>query len=121
MRTIEEILKGLNEEEKQLLADTIKFGNWGDCEVRFLKDDCYATGYITNDAYQGGHFERRGLSNRFKSLFKSLGLEGNKYSKRSEEIAWSYDWWGDGSGSVLFIRDGLDVQFDEWARKYNTK
>ena len=54
MRTIDEILNVLNDEQKQLLADTINFG-----------------------------------------------------------------WWGDGSGSVLFIRDGLDIQFEEWAKNYN--
>ena len=120
MRTMNQILENLNDEQKQLLADTINHGSWGDCEVEFnnAKID-YATGYITNDAYKGGHFERKSLSTRFQSLFKALGLEGTKNSKRNNEMRWIYDWWGDGSGSVLFIRDGLDAEFEQWAREYN--
>lgn len=118
MRTIDEILNVLNDEQKQLLADTINFGCWGDCSQEFADDDDMAMGYITDDAYQGNHFPRRSLSTRFQSLFKALGLEGNKYSKRCVEFKWIYDWWDDGSGSVLFIRDGLDIQFEEWAKNF---
>lgn len=120
MKTLNEILANLNEEQKQLLADTINHGGWGDAEVEFNNNEiAYGDGYITDEAYRGNHFERKSLSNRFRSLFKALGLEGNKYGKRSDEMKWMYDWWGDGTGSILFIREELSPEFEKWAKEYN--
>lgn len=117
MKTMAQILENLNEEQKQLLADTINYGSWGDSEVSFEDGDDFGYGYITDEAYKGKHFERRTLSKKFQSLYKALGLKGDKYEKSSIEMVWMYDWWGDSSGSVLFIRSGLDVEFEKWARE----
>lgn len=119
MKTLEQILNNLSDEQKQLLADTIIYGGWGDSEVKFQDDEDYGYGYVTNDAHKGGHFNRRELSRRFQDLFKALNLEGSKWAKCTEEMAWFHDWWCDGSGSVLFIRSGLDGAFEKWARTYN--
>ena len=116
MRTLDEIISNLTDDQKQLLADTINYGAWGDCQETFNGELAYAYGYITDDAYRGGHFVRRSLSNRFRSLFKALGLEGTKWSKKNGEMVWIYDWWGDGSGSILLIREELSDQFEEWAK-----
>ena len=118
MRTLEEILKGLNEEQKLLLADTINYGSWGDCDMEFNGKTFDAWGYITDDAYMGNHFVRRELSLRFKNLFKALGLVGTNREKTCGEFTWVYDWWEDGSGSVLFIRDELVEDFEKWAENY---
>lgn len=32
MRTCNEILAALNDEQKVLLADTLNYGSWGDCD-----------------------------------------------------------------------------------------
>lgn len=119
MKTLDQILSNLTDEQKQLLADTINYGGWGDSEVVFADDEDFGYGYVTDDAHKGNHFIRRELSNRFQSLFKALNLEGSRWSKCNEEMAWFYDWWGDGSGSVLFIRTGLYDDFENWARNYN--
>ena len=119
MKTLEQILANLSDEQKQLLADTINFGSWGDSEVRFADGDDYGYGYVTDDAHKGNHFVRRELSRRFQYLFKALHLEGSRYAKMNTEMAWFYDWWNDGSGSILFIRTGLYEDFETWARAYN--
>lgn len=118
MRTLENIISNLTEEQKQLLADTINYGAWGDCQEYFSEEEpcVYVYGYITDDAYRAKHFERRTLSNKFRSLFKALGLEGDRWCKRSGEMVWRYDWWDDGSGSVLFIREELSDEFEAWAK-----
>lgn len=119
MRTLTEIIASLNNEQKQLLADTIKYGFWGDCEMSFAEGEIWCNGYITNDAFKGGHFERKTLSIKFQGLFKALELKGDKYGKENGEMMWIYDWWGDGSGSVLFIREELCNDFENWAKNYN--
>lgn len=119
MKNLNEILANLNDEQKQLLADTIKYGSWGDCQEYFGDECVYVDGYITDEAYKGNHFVRKELSNRFKSLFKALGLEGTKYSKKNDTMVWHYDWWGDGSGSILLIREELSGEFEKWAKEYN--
>ena len=118
MRTAAQIISSLNEGQRQLLADTINHGGWGNCDTYFKGEYAYAYGYITDQAHLGGHFERRPLSNRFRSLFKALGLNGDKKSKDSAEMQWIYDWWEDGTGSVLFIRDCLVRDFEDWAKNY---
>ena len=107
MKNLEQILANLNEEQKQLLADTINYGCWGDSQEYFGEECVYVYGYITDEAYKGGHFIRRELSNRFRSLFKALGLTGNRWHKESDTMKWCYDWWGDGTGSILLIREEL--------------
>lgn len=119
MKNLNEILANLNDEQKQLLADTIKHGYWGDCQENFGDECVYVDGYITDEAYKGNHFVRKELSNRFKSLFKALGLEGTKYSKKNDTMVWYYDWWQDGSGSILLIREELSGEFEKWAKEYN--
>lgn len=94
---------GLTEDEKLLLADTIKHGEWGDCDMEFEEGGKsvtdYAIGFCTNDAYEGGHFERRKLSSMFKKLYKKLPKQYFNHCS---------DWWDDGSGDMMFIRTPED-------------
>ena len=121
VRTFNEILSNLNDEQKQLFADTIIHGAWGDTDTIFKgeTEPVMVYGYITDLAYQGKHFERKSLSNRFRDLFKALGLEGNGHEKQSDTMQWMYDWWGDGSGSILLIREDMTDEIEEWAKNYN--
>lgn len=124
MKTFNDILSLLTNDEKQLLADTILKGGWGDCEMEFVNEDgetetawCY--GYCTNDAHKAGHFSGRKLSAMFRSLYKKV--ETKRFSSQSgagEIICHCNDWWGDGSGDMLFIRDPFDNEANEWARNY---
>ncbi len=121
MKTKDEILEALNDEQKQLLADTINHGVWGDCDAFIDGKNVWANGYITDLAYHGEHFVRKELSIRFQDLFKALGLKGNSKEKQSDSMLWIYDWWEDGSGSILLIPETLAAELEAWAREYNKK
>lgn len=121
MRTLAQIVGNLDNDQRQLLVDTINHGGWGDTDTFFKgeKEPVRVYGYITDLAHKGNHFERRSLSNRFKELFKALGLKGNSKSKASDVMQWIYDWWEDGSGSILLVREELTGDLEKWAKNYN--
>lgn len=119
METIEIIISELTDDEKQLLKDTIRYGEWGDCDQEFLSDKkevytapCY--GYCTNDAKCGGHFKGREISNMFRSIYRKLCTYNSKH-QIGEYISHCNDWWGDGSGDMLFIKSPYDEAFMVWA------
>lgn len=118
--TIEEvksIVSVLTEEQQQVLKDTIRYGFWGDAEATFLNEkgeivEGWADTYITNDAKRGGHFTGRKIAGLFRSIYSKLcPVKG-----RGKVISHCSDWWGDGSGDVLFIRSVYVLAFEEWAR-----
>ena len=118
MKTIEEIVSVLTDEQKQLLKDTIVYGSWGDCDYEFIGQDGkpetdYACGYITNYAKKAGHFSGRKVSEIFRSMYRRLGLVGGI----GEIISHASDWWEDGSGDVLFIRDKYVRLFEQWSKE----
>ena len=125
MKTWKETLELLTEEQKQVLADTIIYGGWGDCDMTFVNEDGedverYCYGYITNHAKDGGHFSGRKLSALFRSLYSKV--ETKRYHSRSgagEIICHYNNWWDDGSGDVLFIRGDVCDEAEAWAREYN--
>lgn len=118
MKTIEEIVSVLTDEQKQLLKDTIVYGFWGDCDYVFIglygkPETDYAYGYITNDAKEAGHFSGRKVSAMFRSMYRRLGLVDGI----GEVISHATDWWGDGSGDMLFIRDEYVSPFEKWSKE----
>ena len=113
-----EIVSVLTADEQQLLKDTIIFGGWGDSEWEFLDENgnietVHMYGYCTNDASQGGNFKGRKVSPMFRSIYKKLCPENHNQIGRF--ISHCNDWWGDGSGDMLFIRTGYYDTFEEWA------
>lgn len=120
MENIEKILSPLTDDEKTLLKDTILHGSWGDADYEFAeKDGSTSTksmyGYCTNDAVLGGHFSGRIVSQMFRSICKKMcGLGAKK--NIGEVISHCHDWWEDGSGDMLFIREEYVDMFEEWAR-----
>ena len=72
-------------------------------------------GYCTNDAKEAGHFSGRKISAMFRSIYKKLCPENHNQTGRY--ISHCNDWWGDGSGDMLFIRTGYYRAFEEWARQ----
>lgn len=119
MKEIEAIISVLTENEKQLLKDAIRYGAWGDCEQEFLSDKkevysalCY--GYCTNYAKCGGHFKGREISNMFRSIYRKLCTYNSKH-QIGEYISHCNDWWEDGSGDMLFIRQPWYEVFEKWA------
>ena len=108
---VKEVVAVLTDEERQLLKDTINYGCWGDGEERFLKspnvmgdyEEVGMMGYCTNDAVSGGHFKGRVIATMFRSIYNKLCQDKGRIG---HIISHCSDWWGDGSGDMLFIREG---------------
>jgi kynurenine formamidase len=119
VETIREIVKVLTSEEQQLLKDTFLFGAWGDTETEFLNEEgkvetVGAWGYCTNDAREGGHFAGRAVSTMFRSIYKKL-CTANR-NQIGAHLSHCNDWWGDGSGDMLFVRSAWNKAWMEWAK-----
>lgn len=116
-KVIELIESVLSDEEQQLLKDTIRYGLWGNGSYEFSIDGEIRTegmvGYYTNNAKLAGHFEGKKIGPMFRSIYKKLGLRKGlgKY------ISHASDWWGDGSGDMLFVRDDVYQEVEEWAKE----
>lgn len=112
------VVSALTDEQQQLLKDTINYGAWGDGDFNFLNADGSWTtdtmyGYCTNDAKRAGHFSGRKVSAMFRSIYKKLcNTDGI-----GMVISHCTDWWGDGSGDMLFIRGSFVDAFEEWAKQ----
>ena len=120
IQQVEDIVRILTNDEKQLLKDTINHGAWGDGNMEFIdvdggveSDGMY--GYCTNDAKEAGNFSGRKVATMFRSIYKKLcPLNHNQIG---QYISHCNDWWGDGSGDMLFIRDGYYKAFEKWAKQ----
>lgn len=120
IQQVEEIVSVLTAEQQQLLKDTIRYGSWGDADYEFLAEKgeietVSMFGYCTNDAKLAGNFSGRKVSAMFRSIYKKLCPE--HHNQIGRYISHCNDWWGDGSGDMLFIRTGYYQTFEEWARK----
>lgn len=121
---IEKILSPLTDDEKTLLKDTILHGSWGSAEYDFAEEDGSIStkpmyGYCTNDAVLGGHFSGRIVSQMFRSIYKKMC--GYYKNQIGNVISHCHDWWEDGSGDMLFIREEYVDMFEEWAAKGGEK
>ncbi len=122
MKTIEDvknIVSVLTDEQKHVLKDCINYGAWGDGEEKFLnefgeveEDGMY--GYCTNDAKDAGHFNGRKVSALFRAIYNRLCEKDHEIGK---VVSHCSDWWGDGSGDMLFIRYEYVDAFEEWANQ----
>lgn len=115
---VKEIVSVLTKDEQQLLKDAIRYGGWGDSEMEFLDENgkietVSMYGYCTNDAHKAGHFKGRIVSSMFRSIYKKMCPANQNQIGRY--ISHCNDWWGDGSGDMLFIRTGYYQIFEEWA------
>lgn len=116
MLTVEEIIAGLSDEQIQVLKDTINKGGWGDGDEEFLNDNNETErdmmfGYCTNDAKNAGHFSGRKIAGLFRGIYAKLCP-----NKVGHVISHCSDWWGDGTGDMMFIRSGYVDAFEAWAR-----
>lgn len=117
IEVIKTIESQLTTDEQQLLKDTINYGSWGDTAMEFRNDAGEietdgAWGYCTNNAKQGGHFKGRQVSAMFRSIYKKLCPDKHTGQFMSQ----CRDWWGDGSGDMLFIRNEIADGLEEWAQ-----
>ena len=124
MKTIEDVLNVvsvLTDEQKQILKDCINKGGWGDGDMEFLDEDenletDMMYGYCTNDAKNAGHFSGRKVSGLFRGIYNRLCTKEHD-NKVGRVLSHCTDWWGDGTGDMLFIREEYVDAFEEWARK----
>lgn len=124
MKTIEQVkamVAVLTEEQQQLLKDTIVYGTWGDTTETFINEEgerieSYCYGYITNDAKMAGNFSGRKVSAMFRSIYNKVCKDLHTGYGYGEVISHCTDWWGDGTGDVLFIHTDWVDAFEAWAR-----
>lgn len=76
-------------------------------------ETAYAWGYCTNDAKDAGHFSGRKVASMFKSIYKKLCPDNHT----GRFLSQCNDWWGDGSGDMLFIRGEACKVVEEWAKQ----
>ena len=83
----------------QVLKDAWRYGAWGDAEVNFgeIDKDEWGYGACTNDAKKGGHFTGRQISGIMSGISKKIDATGTNM------VASFPDWWGDGSGDMVFF------------------
>lgn len=115
---ISTIVSQLTADEQQLLKDTINYGFWGDCDMEFRNEageleTVSAWGYCTNDAKNAGNFSGRKVATMFKSIYKKLCPDNHT----GRFLSQCNDWWGDGSGDMLFLRSELHDVLEEWAKQ----
>ncbi len=108
----------LTTDEQQLLKDTLNYGAWGDCDMEFRTEageveTVGAWGYCTNDAKNAGNFSGRKVAAMFKSIYKKLCPDNHT----GRFLSQCNDWWGDGSGDMLFIRCELNDGLVNWAKQ----
>lgn len=117
---VENVVSVLNEEQKQVLKDCINFGFWGDADYEFLDEKgnletVMMDGYCTNDAKKGKHFTGRKISALFRGIYHRLCSKEQGH-QIGHVISHCSDWWGDGTGDMLFIREEYVEAFEQWAK-----
>ncbi len=118
IKDVENIVSVLTDDQKQLLKDTINHGAWGDSESEFLDENgnveiVWMFGYCTNDAKKAGNFSGRKVSAMFRAIYSKM-CPAHK-NQIGRYISHCRDWWGDGTGDMLFIRTGYYSAFEKWA------
>lgn len=102
---------GFTPEEIQAVRDAWNYGLWGDADVEFAGQDKMGIGACTNDIKSAGNFKGREVTNICRKI-------ANRIKKQCLDwINHFNDWWGDGSGDMLFIscEVGSWDELVEWA------
>lgn len=103
---------GFTPEEIQAVRDAWNHGLWGDAIVEFAGQDRTGIGACTNDIKLAGNFKGREVTNICRKIANRI---------KTQELDWIShfnDWWGDGSGDMLFIAEkvGSWDELTEWAK-----
>lgn len=103
---------GFTPEEIQAVRDAWNHGLWGDSVVRFADKDEFGIGACTNDIHLAGNFKGREVTNICRKIANRIRKQGLDWINHFN------DWWGDGSGDMLFIavKVGSWDELTEWAR-----
>ncbi len=95
-----------NESQTEAIKLIIRKGFWGDCDQDFADEkNYYAHGYFTN-MNKGKEW-----SGKLSGISKTLKSSGTNLISM-----WS-DWWGDGSGDMIFFNMELidEKELENWA------
>lgn len=118
-KDVENLLSVLNDDQRDLLRFVIRECSWGDGYERFLAEDGSIEedgffGYFTNVTEEGyNKFSGRKIAGMFRSIYNKLC--GNEKHTIGNVLSHCNDWWGDGSGDMLFIRHAWYPAFEKWA------
>ncbi len=104
---IEEAFSIFNDNQIEAIKLIVRKGFWGDCSQEFAdKKTYYAHGYYTNMS-KGKEFSglMSGISKTLKASTTNL-------------ISMCSDWWGDGSGDMMFFNMELidEKELQNWAK-----
>lgn len=102
---------GFTPEEIQAVRDAWNHGLWGESEVEFAGKDEYGIGACTNDIKLAGNFQGRQVTNICRKIANRIKKQGLDWINHFN------NWWGDGSGDMLFIayKVGSWEELAEWA------
>lgn len=120
-------LEALTAEQQQLLKEIIRYGSMGDTDYEFYQDGHVTTKhawfYTTNCMYDKSPFTSRKRSAMLNAIYNKLctkffdGYMGSGKSGVGQYMSHHKNWWGKGTGSVLFFEyDNCDI-LDEWAKQ----
>ena len=100
-----------------LLKETFKQGEWGDTTMNFYidgkKEEVGAYGFCTNDVTIPS-FSGRKKSAAYKKIYTLLDCDNNGIG---QFVTHESDFWNDGSGDMLFIKDDDYTDVMKWAQK----
>ena len=107
-QTIEQAFFMFNEKQIQAIKLIVRKGFWGDTDMTFADNKIYyAYGYYTN-MNKGKEF-----SGLMSGISKTLKTSGTNL------ILMCSDWWGDGSGDMVFFNMDLidETELKNWAKR----
>jgi len=108
---VHEHFKIFTEKQIEAIKLIIINGYWGDCDIEFgsSTETAYACGYSTNLD------KNKQFSGLMSGISKTIKASGTVAIKMCS------DWWGDGSGDMMFFNMGLfecdDNELLEWAKQ----
>ena len=92
---INKMFSFLNENQLNAIREIVRDGYWGDCSEEFNGETHYAHGYYTN-LNKGKKW-----SGTLSGISKAIKASGTNL------ISMCSDWWGDGSGDMMFFNMDL--------------
>ena len=104
--------ENFTEKQIDVIKKVIRFGAWGDCDLEFgdNKETNYAYGYETNISKKT-NYSGKEFSGICSGIAKTIKTKNLNFVKNIS------DYWGDGSGDMLFLNyDILDrEEIESWA------
>ena len=118
IQQIEQIVSTLTKSEKRLLKNIINNGACGNYACSFLDDKgnvetVEAYGYSVYYSCRVALLKGCKITAICQSICRKLCSAVNNQVGRY--ISHRNDWWGDGAGDMIFIREGYHSAFEEWA------